>query len=541
MPDELDDFAFRSWEDYWAIALRRRWWILVPLFLVWATVWGVSWLLPSTYQSEALILVEQQKVPDQYVVPNVTANLQERLQSITEQTLSRTRLQGTIDRFHLYSQPRGLSGLLKSGDPVEQMRNDIKIDLVEAPGRPGEFAAFKMRYSAGSPELAREVNSELTTLFIDENVKVQAQLSENTTAFLENELADARANMAEQEAKVAAFKAKHLGDLPSQLESNVQILSGIQAQLQNTQQAVDAAKQQKLYLESLQQQYQSAQASLGRGSGDSTVTPIQGLDTELLNLRLRLQDLQSRYTDVHPDIVALKGKIEKTERLKKQAENEMAADQKGPKTTDAVDAAAMEEVQHGSPTSMMQVQSQLKANQLEILNDLEHEKELESKINEYQARLNLTPATEQELTNISRGYEESKSNYNSLLQKQMQSQLATSLEHRQQGEQFRIVDPPSLPNKPSTPNHLWFSLGGLIAGISLGLGLASVLELTDVRIRQEKDLEGIVPVRVLVGIPRLSTPREDHFRARGKWTELGAVAALIMLIVLGNLYAFYKG
>ena len=162
-------------------------------------------------------------------------------------------------------------------------------------------------------------------------------------------------------------------------------------------------------------------------------------------------------------------------------------------------------------------------------------------ISEYQARLNLTPATEQELTNISRGYEESKSNYNSLLQKQMQSQLATSLEHRQQGEQFRIVDPPSLPDKPSSPNHLWFSMGGLIAGICLGLGLASVLELTDVRVRQEKDLEGIVPVRVLVGIPRLSTPREDHFRVRGKWAELGAAVALVMLIVLGNLYAFYKG
>ena len=159
--------------------------------------------------------MEQQKVPDQYVVPNVTTNLQERLQSMTQQILSRTRLQATIDRFHLYSRPHGLNGLLKSGDPVEQMRNDIKIELVEAPGHPGEFTAFKMRYSAGSPELAREVNSELTTLFIDENVKAQRQLSENTTAFLENQLADARANMAEQEAKVAAFKAKHLGNYPA--------------------------------------------------------------------------------------------------------------------------------------------------------------------------------------------------------------------------------------------------------------------------------------------------------------------------------------
>ena len=143
---------------------------------------------------------------------------------------------------------------------------------------------------------------------------------------------------------------------------------------------------------------------------------------------------------------------------------------------------------------MMQVQSQLKANQLEILNDQQRERDLESQISAYQARLNLTPETEQELTNISRGYEESKANYNSLQQKQMQSQLATSLEHQQQGEQFRIIDPPSLPNKPSSPNHVYFSLGGLMVGLCLGLSLTAVLEMIDVRVRQEKDLQGIVPV-----------------------------------------------
>ena len=148
-----------------------------------------------------------------------------------------------------------------------------------------------MRYSARSPELARKVNSELTTLFIDENVQAQRQLSENTTAFLENQLADARANMAAQESKVAAFKAKHLGELPSQLESNVQILAGLQNQLQNTQQTLDAAKQQKLYLESLLQQYQ---ASLGTGNSITTSTPT--LEKELLDLHHRLRDLQSRYT-----------------------------------------------------------------------------------------------------------------------------------------------------------------------------------------------------------------------------------------------------
>src|SRR6266849_442373 len=118
MAEELDEPVFLSWEQYWDIAVRRRWWIFLSLFLVWAAVWGASWFLPATYQSESLILVEQQKVPDQYVVPNVTSNLQERLQSMTEQILSRTRLQATIERFHLYSRSHGLNALLKSDDPV---------------------------------------------------------------------------------------------------------------------------------------------------------------------------------------------------------------------------------------------------------------------------------------------------------------------------------------------------------------------------------------------------------------------------------------
>src|SRR5258706_11912231 len=129
MPAELDDQIFRSWQDYRDIAIRRRWWIVLSTFLVWAAVWGMSWLLPPTYQSEALVLIEQQKVPDQYVVPNVSASLQDRLQSISQQILSRTRLQATINRFHLYPRTYALGGLLKSSDPVEQMRKDITIDL----------------------------------------------------------------------------------------------------------------------------------------------------------------------------------------------------------------------------------------------------------------------------------------------------------------------------------------------------------------------------------------------------------------------------
>src|SRR6266478_9981797 len=136
LEDADDQVSSRSFEELWAIVCRRRWWILLPLFGCWAAIWAVSSLLPTTYESEALILVEQQKVPEQYVVPNVTVSLQDRLQSMTQQILSRTRLQATIDRFHLYARDGGLLGKWQSTDPVEQMRKDIQIELVSAPGRP---------------------------------------------------------------------------------------------------------------------------------------------------------------------------------------------------------------------------------------------------------------------------------------------------------------------------------------------------------------------------------------------------------------------
>ena len=524
--------------DYWAIVRRRFWWVMVPLFVCWVVVWALSWRLPPVYQSEALILVEQQKVPENYVVPNVTVSLQDRLQSMTQQILSRTRLQTTIDRFHLYTKRPGFFGFSKWQDPIDEMRKDIKIDIVASPGHQGELTAFKIQYSAESPELAQQVNNELTSLFIDENLRAQQQLSESTTAFLDSQLADARAKLEQQEAKVRSFKATHFSNLPSQMQSNVQILSGMQTQLDATQRDLDGARQQRLYLQSLQKQYDSQETT--QGGADGVGTSPEALDKELANLRLRLANALSQYTEDYPDVITLKDKIAKTEKLKKQLEDEIASNQKTSSGTKTVEPGAANPTTGSTPTTM-QIQSQLQANQLQIQNYEQREKNIESQISDYQARLNLTPQTEQELADISRGYDESMSNYNSLLQKQMQSQLATSLEQRQQGEQFRILDPPSLPIKPTSPNHLLISIGGLIVGAVLGMGLVALLELTDVRVWQVKDLEEVFPSRMLVALPHLSTPREERLGPTVRWLKIGATVAIVAVIVAGNLYSFYKG
>lgn len=539
MFDEMQEGKARSFEEYWDIVRRRRWLILVTVFLCWAVVWGAGWLIPPTYESEAEILVEQQQVPKDFVTPNVSTTPEQQLQTMTQQVLSRTRLQSLIDQYHLYTHQSRILALFEPSDHVEQMRKDIKIDLVETPGREQELTAFKITYGAGSPEVASSIVNQLANFFINENIEMQQSRSATTTQFLSSQLADAKARLDQQEQQVRAFKAQHLGELPDQLQSNVQILSGLQQQLANVQGAIDRSQQQKLYLESLVQQYETAQTTLDAG-GDSAVSP-PALDKQLQDLRMQLQQERSQYTDSYPDVIALKDQIKKTEALKKQINDEIAKGQNDQKSKDGMVPATAMEVQNGQPTPMMQIQSQLKANQLEIQSERNEEADVKARIAAYQNRLNMAPVTEQQLAEVSRGYDEAKANYTSLLQKENNSQLATNLEQNQQGEKFSLIDAASMPPLPSSPNHILISIGGLLFGILLAAAVTILLELTGAKIRQEKDLEGIVPARVLVGIPHIITPLELQQRTLRRWMERCAAVAIVLLIVVGNIYAFYRG
>ena len=501
-------------EDYWAIVRRRRWWLIAPLFLGWAMVIGATWSIPAMYRSETLIIVEQQKVPEHYVVPNVAADLQQRLQSMTQQILSRTRLQGIIQTFHLYT---GEQGVADPESMVERMRQDIKIDLVPTPGRPGELTAFKISYSARTPMLAQQVTGELTSLFIEENLRNRQQQSEDTTAFLQNQLEDARKDLAQQEQRLREFKTKYLGQLPEQLQSNVQILAGLQAQLQAASEARDHAQQQKLYLESLLQQNRASRSAAAADSANAA-TP-SSLDDELDKLKAQYADLSTRYTESHPDVVRLKQQIASTEKLKKESDTDIKAG-KGSATASRI-------AQVGP---MAQVEGQLKANELEISNRTDEVKRLQTEIDQYRGRLNLTPVREEELSSITRDHEQSKENYQSLLAKKMQSELATNLERRQQGEQFRIIDPPSLPRKPYFPDRFKMSLAGVALGLVLSLGLTAAMETVAPRIHKEEDLRDLIPAPVLAAIPSLLTADEQQQQRRFMWLESAAAVGLLILI-----------
>jgi succinoglycan biosynthesis transport protein ExoP len=524
MADDIEESSQPAeWSKYWELAQRRRWYLALPAFTIWAIVWVAGWFLPAVYRSETLILVEGQKVPEQYVVSNVATDLQERLQSMTQQILSRTRLLSVIDEFNLYP-------AYSPSNPdrrLERMRNDIQIELVQSPSQRGEVTAFKIAYLSRDPRLAQQVTSRLTSLFIGENLKARQEQSEQTTGFLDNQLEEARTNLSAQEARVKDFKSHYLGQLPEQVGSNVQILSGLQGRLQQEMDALGQARQQSVYLESVLGQWRSLESDISLGRSTSPQAP-PALDQELGRLRAQLADLSSHYTDKHPDIRKLKEQIAATERIKRQMETRVAAAAKGGTTEDGLGYSDLEAV---SPR--VQVESQLKANKLEIENRQRSIRQLEKQLEEYQSRLNMTPVREQQLAGLTRDYEQSRKNYEQLLAKRDQSQMATDLEKRQQGEQFRMLDPPSLPQKPYSPNRLKLSLIGLVGGCMLGLCSAAGAEMLDDRIYSKKDLQTIVTAPVLTEIPPLPTAGEEQSRTRQIWLQRLIIASMLAVTVVG--------
>jgi polysaccharide biosynthesis transport protein len=513
-------------QHYLQVLRRRHIHFLIPVFLGWLVVWGASWLLPVRYKSGTLILVEQPTMPKNYVEPNVSDDLQNRLQSITQQILSRTRLLMIVDKLHLYDDNHREVTL---DEKVEQMRKDIDIELVRD-SHGDQITAFRIYYSARDPYVAQKVTTELTDLFINENLKVRQQLSEDTTKFIGSQLENARASLAEQEAKVREFKGEHEGEMPSQEASNLQILSGLQAQLQNEEDTLNTAKQQRVYLQTLIEQYRAQHAT--SRSADGTPTGLAGIDQELDGLKSKLADLSSRYTDHYPEIENLKDEIAKIEKKRSAFVAELKTKGKtGRQVDDGTTAHDGTDPLQSAP--LLQLQGQLQANQGEISNREQAISTLKARVNSYQDRLNSAPAREQELADLTRGYDQTQANYDDLLKKQNESAMATSMEHMQQGERFSMIDPPSLPLKPDSPNRLKFCGIGIGVGLALAIVVVIVLEFMDDRLHSEKEIKLLLPMVILSEIPEVVSPSDE--RSRKKRMTLGwAVAALVVTIILAG-------
>jgi len=370
---------------------------------------------------------------------------------------------------------------------VERMRRSISIkpmhSLVEGSSAvPG----FRIGYTANDPHLAQQVCAEITAMFVEENLRVRGQHATGTTNFLEKELQEAKHKLDEQEARLADFKRRYLGQLPEQEQTNLSILSGLRSQYDADTQALNRAYQDKAYTESLlAQQIASWEWSK---SGTNPLT----LEQQLATLQSQLVTLEARYTESHPDVIKMKGDIAQ---LKEKIAAARAAEKNKPTETNTQQAALAE------PPQVQQLRSQIHSLERTIKEKTAEQQRLQEQVRVYGSRVQLSPLIEQQYKDVTRDYQAAASFYNELLSKKKQSEMATNLELRQQSEQFRVLDAPNLPERPSYPNRPLFAAGGLGGGLVLGLGIALLLEMRDKSLRTDRDVEFFLKLPALAMVP----------------------------------------
>ena len=454
--------------DDYAGMFRRRFWLILTSAVVFLGVgFGVTYIIPPQFVSQTLVLIEQQKVPENYVKPVVSEDLGQRLASMKEQILSRSRVQPIIERFNLFA---GSNNTMD--DRVDLTRKAISVTPIRSDqsrgtgGMPGFFISFK----AQDARTAQQVCGEITSLFVSENLSSREQSAEGTTDFLKQQLADSKRSLDDQDAKLADFQRKYIGKLPEQTASNASTLQALTTQLDAATQSLNRTQQAVTFLEAMiaQQTHDLQQ------SEPATGVSVDERRKELKTLIAQKQELQAQYTPDHPDVVALSRKIAdlQAEIARVPAEPASGATPvKGPETP-----------------QLQQLKAQLGAAQRSMADAKKEQGRIEQQVGLYESRIESSPMVEEEYKQITRDHETALEFYNTLLKKMNESSMATALEHRQQGEQFRVMDAPNLPDEPVFPKRIVFTGGGLAAGLFLGLLLAALLEYRDTSLRSENDI-----------------------------------------------------
>jgi len=472
--------------DYIAM-LRRRWVLITVLTVIGPPLaYGVARVLPAKYQSQTLVLVQPPTVSSKIVEPVDTIGVSERLASMKQQILSRTRLEPIIRQFGLYSQDvnrvsmDALVGRLQQAIDVTPVEPMVETQSNKLPG-------FYVNVTLSDPRLAQQVCTAITSMFIEENLNLQQQNSEMTTDFLSQQLDEAKKSLDEQDGKLAAFKSLHINSLPDEEQTNLNLLTGLTSQLDAATQALARAQQDKSFTESLLTQQLGAWQASQSAAGASP----DNLAAQLATLQAELTTLEAKYTDDYPDVIKTKADITLVQKKIAEEGSQKPAD------PTKIRAGVVE------PAQITQLRAQVHSYEQLIAEKSKEQESIKAQIKTYEERVQSSPAVEEQYKELTRGYQTALDSYNDLLKKKTDAEMYQKLQSDQAGEQFRVLDPANLPTKPSFPNRLLFTAGGLGGGLGLGLGLAFLLEMQDSSLRSERDVEFVLRLPVLAVVPSI--------------------------------------
>jgi polysaccharide chain length determinant protein (PEP-CTERM system associated) len=465
---------------------RRKTLIGCVFVVVSALAVYLSMILPDVYRSSTLILVTPQRVPSSFVTSTVTIDLTQRMQSIAQEILSRTRLEEIIREFNLYPAADKNAGM---EDRVERLRKEVKVEF-------RQNNAFQLSFEHQSPEKAKDVASRLASLFIEQNLQVREQQAMGTKSFITAEADRLRKELEEQETVVNQFKAAHRFELPEQLDANLRTLEQLRRELEASSLRLSSLQERKGVLQ--KQMVESdilGMDLLGIGSlSTGALTDTAGATNPRLEIKKReLETLLQTYSNKHPDVVRVRKEIQALE-----------AERKDPSANSAANASKSAPAPSVNPFKQV-LQTQISDIDGEIQTLRSQHERLRGQMAVIQARVDNTSINGIELSKISRGYEITLRKYQDLLAKSLESELSENMEKKQKGEQFQILDPANYPLKPVRPNRPMILLFGLVAGLGGGIGLAFLWDTLDTSFKRSDELAGYVNIPLLATIPALVT------------------------------------
>jgi polysaccharide chain length determinant protein (PEP-CTERM system associated) len=501
---------------YIDIALRRKYWIIITFLLT--LLAGLLYILvvPKTYQANALILIQPQKVPQDFVRPVVSGSMDFTVRTIIHQVTSRTNLERIIETHQLYGEQRDT---MLIDDKVDLMRSMIKIDIGAEDNprdrRDSQITSFTIAFQGLNPKKVMDVTNALAYSFITENLKIRESQAFGTTAFLADELASVKRQLSDKEEELKQYSEKYMGGLPEQLQTNLNILERLQAQFDMYDDNLKDAENKKIVI---QTQIEEARKNFSILSASAEQ---DGKTVDLVTLKNQLSSFQARYTDNHPDVIRLKKLIATLE-----AEQSVSSSSSS-STNNVSGLSGVDEV----------LRQQLQDIELKIVSLKANIEETNSKIGMYREKVEETPKREQELLSLKRDYQNRMDIYNSLLQKKLEADIALSMEKQQKGEQYKIIDSAKMPMRPVKPDIRGVALLTLILGLGIGVGLAYTREGMDSSFKTPEEAEKELQLPVLLSMPIRYTARELTAQKVKNVLVAASVTMGFLLSAIGLIFA----
>ncbi len=536
--------------DYLSILRRRKAQLFLPMALIFAISGIVAFALPAVYRSEAIILIEQQEIPEDLVRSTVTSYADQRVQVISQRVMSSNNLRSIIEQFDLYADERRTESM---AEIIEEMREDITLEMISADvvdprsGRPTQATiAFSLSYDNESPSLAQKVTNQIVSLFLKENLRTRTESAEETSSFLAMEAEKLSEQISDLERKLADFKERNVGNLPELVTLNLQLMERTERRITDTDQEIRALEERQIYLQS-----ELAQLSPNSTLYSADGSRILGAEDRLKSLEAQYVSMMARYSATHPDrikmrkeIAALRKEIgfaDDTSELELQLKDltaEMAAMRERysanhpdvrklqrsiDSTREALAEASTKENRKDAkvrtPTkpdnpAYIQLQAQLEASKTELRALKAKRNKLQDKLADYEQRLTKGPQVEREYRDLTRDYENALAKYREVKAKEMEAELSKTLEKERKGERFSIVEPPQLPEKPEKPNRIAILFLGFVFSFAGGVGTVAVGESLDHTLHGPKSIITAVQIPPLAVISYINNGEDKRRRIR---------------------------